>query len=174
MIDAAQKVMRHIGFDGGPFNIEFLYDEKTDHLWLLEINARISKSHCPLFEMVEGSSHHEVAVNLAVGREPRYPHGAGRFACAAKFMLRRFEDAKVLNVPSEDQIRQMKEEMPEVLLQIHVEPGERLSDLHDQDSYSYEYAVLFVGGRDTAEIERKYRRCNELLGFEFSSRTPGN
>ncbi|HKL49408.1 MAG TPA: ATP-grasp domain-containing protein, partial [Desulfuromonadales bacterium] len=67
MIDAARKVMRRIGFDDGPFNIEFFYDEKSDHLWVLEINARISKSHCPLFQMVEGSSHHEVAVNLAVG-----------------------------------------------------------------------------------------------------------
>jgi len=170
MIEAAEKVMRHIGFDNGPFNMEFFCDEATGRLSLLEINARVSKSHCPLFAMVEGASHYEVAVNLAVGRQPRYPRGEGRFACAAKFMLRHFEDARVLAVPGEERIRRLQAEMPEMLLRIEVEEGSLLSEMPDQDSYSYEYASLFIGGRDTADLERKYRRCRELLPFEFGPR----
>lgn len=167
MIGAAEKVMCHIGFDNGPFNMEFFCDEATGRLSLLEINARISKSHCPLFAMVEGASHHEVAVNLAVGRQPHYPRGEGRFACAAKFMLRHFEDARVRVVPSEDQLRKILQEMPETSVRIEVETGNLLSELRDQDSYSYEYGIIFIGGTDPADLERKYRRCRELLPFEF-------
>lgn len=170
---AAQKAMQHIGFDNGPFNMEFFYDEDSNRLSLLEINARISKSHCPLFAMVEGTSHHEVAVNLAVGQRPQFPRGEGPFECAAKFMLRHFDDARVLSVPGKEQISQLQQEMPETQLHIHVKPGDRLSDLRDQDSYSYEYGTIFMGGRDSAELENKYRRCIELLNFEFASCAPG-
>ncbi len=87
-------------------------------------------------------------------------------------MLRHFEDARVLRVPDDDQIRQMKKEMPEARLRLEVEPGDRLSDMPDQDSYSFEYAVLFLGASDQHELNRKYKRCRKLLNFEFAPCAP--
>ena len=68
MIGAAKQLVRAIGYDGSPFNIEFYWDDRSDRISLLEINARISKSHCPLFEEVDGSSHQQVMIDVALGR----------------------------------------------------------------------------------------------------------
>lgn len=168
MCTAAATVMEHIEYDNGPFNMEFFYQSERDQLMLLEINARISKSHCLLFAMVEGASHHEVAVCLAVGREPQFPRGEGPFAYAAKFMLRHFEDAQVNAVPDREQIRRLQQELSGMAINIHVRTGDRLSQLRDQDSYSYEYAELFLGGTSPAELEEKWQLCRTQLSFDFS------
>lgn len=167
MCAAAAKVMQHVDYDNGPFNMEFFYQSERDQVMLLETNARISKSHSPLFAMVEGASHHEVAVNLAIGCEPQFPRGEGPFACAAKFMLRRLEDARVLSVPDTERISQLEREIPGTRAFINVRPGQFLSDLRDQDSYSYEYAVIFLGGHDAAELETRWRQCRAALQFDF-------
>ena len=54
MRDAARRVIEATGLDDSPFNMEFYYREHDDSIALLEINARISKSHSPIFEKVEG------------------------------------------------------------------------------------------------------------------------
>ena len=172
MVAAAEKVMRHIDYDNGPFNMEFFYAPSNERLSLLEINARISKSHCPLFAMVEGVSHHEVAVYLAIGKEPRYPPRKGSFGCAAKFMLRRFEDARVLSVPSCELIRRLEDQFKGSRVCVNVKVGDRLSELRDQDSYSYEYAVVFLGGRDLEDVERTWDIFRKELTFTFAAVLP--
>ena len=57
----ADTILKRIGLDHTPFNMEFFWDEYSDKIWLLEINPRISKSHCPIFQMATGASHHEEA-----------------------------------------------------------------------------------------------------------------
>jgi hypothetical protein len=37
-----------------------------------------------------------------------------------------------------------------------VKQGDRLSNLKDQDSYSYEVAVIFIGGETSEDLEAKY------------------
>ncbi|MEJ2456309.1 MAG: D-alanine--D-alanine ligase [Candidatus Thiodiazotropha sp.] len=169
MRDICRRFMRHIGYRDAPFNIEFYWDERNDRIWLLEINTRISKSHAPLFYMVDGCYHHKIMLDLALQRAPELPHRQGAFACAAKFMLRRFEDAFVTRVPSAEEIRRLEGDHPGVTIQIEVEEGMRLSSLRDQDSYSYEVAVIFVGAHSEAELEAIYGRVVERLPLEFSS-----
>jgi hypothetical protein len=41
--------------------------------------------------------------------------------------------------------------------------GARLSQLRDQDSYSYEIATIFVGADSDAQLEARYRACQERL-----------
>ena len=77
---------------------------------LLEINARISKSHSPIFEKVEGVPHKEVMIDVALGKCPDYPARRGRFTIAAKFMPRVYgeRDAKcVTHAPDEDAVREI-------------------------------------------------------------------
>ncbi|MFO7577524.1 MAG: ATP-grasp domain-containing protein [Pelovirga sp.] len=168
MTEATIKVMQATDLDNEPFNIEFFHDPETDSISLLEINPRISKSHCPLFYLVEGASHQEIMLDLALGKEPQYPHGAGRYPMATKFMVRRYAgDAQVKRVPSNEDIQRVRHEIDGVFIVVWVEEGQRLSEFADQDSYSFEYANIFVGGHSEEELQHKYRRSLELLPFEF-------
>ena len=167
MVAAAHKIMRRVGYDNGAFNMEFFYDEDSDHVWLLEINARMSGAHSPLFHMVEGTPHNEVAVRLALGHRPDYPRGEGEFGVAAKFMLRHFDDATVTAVPGDEELQRAREEFPELHFELRVEEGTVLKEMLEQDSYSYEYAVAYLGAADEDELEAKYERLLEMLTFEF-------
>lgn len=168
MMAVTSRVMHQVGYDEAPFNIEFYWEEDTDRIWLLEINCRISKSHAPLFHMVDGCYHHQVMIDLGLGREPKMPHREGQFRFAAKFMLRRYEDALVVRVPTRREIEAIESEMSGVVIEIAVEEGTQLSRLPYQDSYSYEVAVIFVGGEDRADVKRKYESVLARLPLEFS------
>lgn len=172
MSKICQRLMPHLGYDNAPFNIEFYWDEAQDHIWLLEINTRISKSHAPLFYRVDGCYHHKVMIDLALRRQPEFPHRQGQYACAAKFMLRHYQDAVVTRVPSSDEIRQIEAQNPFATLEIEVKSGDRLSRLKNQDSYSYEVAVVFIGGENNDDLETKYRQILEQLPLAFAPVPP--
>lgn len=168
MAAITRKLMVRIGYDNAPFNIEFYYEESADRLWLLEINTRLSRSHTPLFELVDGVSHLQVMVDVALGREPRLPDGDGRFRIAAKFMEREFEDKLVEAVPDAADIERVITALPGSRVEINARAGAKLSDLLHRDSYSYEIADLFLGADSEEELLEKERFCNENLPFRFS------
>lgn len=170
MKDVANKVIAQVGLDNSPFNMEFYYDAQRDTIYLLEINARISKSHCPLFEKVEGTSHQEVMIDVALGRRPEYPLKEGRFKIGAKFMLRRYgehDDSVVAHAPSKEEISVIEQRFPGTEIQLQVHTGMRLGDSHFRDSYSYELAVIFMGANNQVELLRNYRDCIECLHIQF-------
>jgi biotin carboxylase len=171
MIEAAGRFLRHIGYDGAPFNAEFYWNPRTDAIWILEVNTRISKSHSPLFQMVDGLPHQKVAIDLALGRRPDFPHRQGEFRVAAKFMLRVFEDGVVEGVPQDEDIRRLKQRLPEAMTRILTKEGERLAHLAYQDSYSFEIAEVFLGADSQSELLAKYQTALELLPFKL---TPTN
>lgn len=160
------ELLSAFGFDEGPFNVEFFWDEARDELRLLEINPRLSKSHTPLFHIVDGASHHRQAILLALGEEPVLPDGSGHSKMAAKFMIRsQEEDGIVKGVPNAEQIEELKKLVPDFEAQILVAEGQRLSELADQDSYSFELADLFIGGSSLEMIEDTYLRSRHSLDF---------
>lgn len=167
MIEATRRFIARIGYDDSPFNIEFYWDEERDAIRLLEVNARISKSHCPLFHKVDGAYHHQVMIDTALGRRPDFPHREGRYRMAAKFMWRVTRDAVVRSAPSPERLDAICEDMEGVEVLLHVHEGMRLSELVDQDSYSYEIAVVFVGGDSQKDLVERYRRCRDALGLEL-------
>jgi len=164
----ARRLLEHIGLNQTPFNMEFFWDEDVDKIWLLEVNPRISKSHCPIFEVATGTSHHEVAIDISLGRRPRFPRPEGRFPMAAKFMPRVYGDARVLRVPDAEQIRALQRTHPELSIHVQVTEGTQLSELRGQDSYSYEIAELFIGGEDEQHLHDKFRNIMRQLDFRFS------
>ncbi len=167
MRDICQRLMPHLGYENAPFNIEFFWDDDQDHLWLLEINTRISKSHAPLFYRVDGCYHYQVMIDLALGQEPQFPQGRGDYAYAAKFMMRGYEDARVTQVPTPKEIQQIEAENPFANVEVEVEAGDRLSNLKDQESYSYEIAVIFIGGENSEDLEAKYHHILNQLPLEL-------
>ncbi|SEP00094.1 ATP-grasp domain-containing protein [Aquisalimonas asiatica] len=174
MIAHAGRILDHIGMDHTPFNMEFFWDEATDKLWLLEINPRISKSHCPIFQIATGSSHHEVAIDIALGRKPDFPRAEGRFPMAGKFMPRVFGDTVVTRVPSADDIAMLQKQHPEVIVHVGVTEGMRLSELVAQDSYSFEIADVFLGAETEEQMHEKFRYVMEVLDFQFADVVPTN
>ncbi|MGA7979940.1 MAG: D-alanine--D-alanine ligase [Chromatiaceae bacterium] len=170
MTDITRRVIQHIGYDTAPFNIEYFWDATQGRIWLLEINTRISKSHAPLFRMVDGVYHHQVMVELGLGRRPRFVREGGECALAAKFMVRAYTDARVKRAPTAAEIALVEKEVPCTQIQFAVREGMRLSELRDQDSYSFEVAAVFVGANSQAELEAKFHACMDRLPLSFETR----
>lgn len=173
MIEAARKAVCETGLDNAPFNIEFYYNQPQDRISLLEINARISKSHIPLFNLVDGASHQQVMVQLAAGEKPDFPANEGPYNAAAKFMYRRYRDAVVSRVPTAEEIEELESVAPGTDIQIEVEEGDRLSEMAYQDSYSYEVAVIFTAGSSHGTLLNRYRRLLDRLPLRFDENFGG-
>ncbi|MGM0858297.1 MAG: ATP-grasp domain-containing protein [Pseudomonadota bacterium] len=163
-----RDVMAHIGYDNAAFNIEYFWDEVQDRIWLLEINTRIAQSHCDLFEKVDGVSHQQVTVDLALGQSPNLPFRQGAFAFAAKYFYRVFfTDATVSQVPSDEEITALQQAFPGTIITLQVEVGTRLSSLPEQDSYSFALAYIWMGADTLVALEDNYARLAEQLHFAF-------
>jgi hypothetical protein len=162
--------MTRIGFDNATFSIEFFCDPESGQVCLLEINPRHSQSHAELFEFVDGVANHEIMVRLGLGEDPGRRTRKGEYQIAGKWLLRRFEDGVVTRVPTPEEIAAVQERVDGTQIEIALEVGQRLSDLPEQDSYSFELAQLFVAGRTEHEMEQKYQTCVDALRFEFDDR----
>lgn len=168
MRELTQTIMTHIGYDNAAFNIEYFWDEVQNRIWLLEINTRISQSHCDLFEKVDGVSNQQVTIDLALGKLPDMPSRHGEFAVAGKFFYRVFfVDAVVTRVPSEAEIAALQEQFPGAVIALQVEAGAQLSTLPEQDSYSFALAYIWMGADSDEALEDNYRRLADQLHFEF-------
>lgn len=169
MEEAMGTFLGHIGYDNGAFNAEFFWEPRRDRIRLLEVNTRISKSHSPLFMMVDGAAHQQIPIDLSLGRKPFLLHREGKHRLAAKFMLRVFENGEVRHIPGADDIRRLKEQFPDALFRPLAHQGQELAHLPHQDSYSFELAELFLGARNQRELLTDYRKALELLPFELST-----
>ena len=165
--DVCRRIMRQVGFDDGSFNVEFLYDADTDKLWVIEVNTRISQSHCEMFRKVDGMSNHEVAVSVALGTEPHLPRGQGHAKTAAKFHLTKNDDAQVTRIPDESELAALEAEF-DAMIELNVQEGDRLSDLPNQPVYCFNVADAWIGGNSIDELQERYRRLGEKIPIEFS------
>lgn len=170
----AATILEHIGLDNSPFNMEIFWDEAQDKLWLLEINPRISKSHCPIFEIATGTSHHEVAIDIALGKRPDFPRPEGSYPMAGKFMPRVFGDTRVTRVPSANEIEALYRQYPDLRLSVAVKEGMMLSELRAQDSYSYEIGDVFIGAENETALHEKFRKIMAALDLRFADALPTN
>lgn len=172
MRDATSRLLKQVGYDNAPFNSEFFYDEETDRISMLEVNTRLSKSHAAQFRNVDGRANFQVGLDLALGKAPDFPQGEGDWPLSAKMMLRLFQDGKVERVPTQTEIHHMQARYPELLLQVLVDKGQRLSHLAFQDSYSFELADVVIGGKDDRELAEKYADIIENLPFTVNLTAP--
>lgn len=167
MAEFAQRIMKQIGFDNSGFNIEFFYDEKRDKIWLLEINPRVSQSHANIFWKVDGVPNLKVSVDIALGERPDMLRRQGKYNTAAKFYYRTFKDGRVEKAPSNEQLRAIEQQYPDTIIELIAKEGDVLSDLPEQDSYSYVLAHVFVGAMNTMELIGKYKAITEMLGYKI-------
>jgi hypothetical protein len=112
-------------------------------------------------------------VDLALGHRPRIDAGGGEHGCAAKFFLRHWSDATVVSVPDPQELADVERAVPGTSIHLEVQPGDRLSRLPDQDSYSYELGHIYVGASDERELRTKFDACERLVAVGLAEeRTP--
>ena len=169
MNEITRKVMAHIGYDNAGFNIEYYWDEVQNKIWLLEINTRIAQSHCDLFEMVDGVSHQQVTVDLGLGRKPDMPQGEGPQTVAGEFFYRVFfNDATIARAPSRAEIEVAAEQVPGTRIASYVKRGMTLSELPEQDAYSFAVASVWMGAGKQSKLLWNYEQVMKRLNYEFT------
>ncbi|MFN3208059.1 MAG: acetyl-CoA carboxylase biotin carboxylase subunit family protein [Roseovarius sp.] len=169
MAEITRTVMKHIGYDNAGFNIEYYWDEVQNQIWLLEINTRIAQSHCDLFEMVDGVSHQQVTVDLGLGRKPDMPKGEGPDTVAAEFFYRVFfNDATVARAPSRAEVEVAAEQVEGTRITSYVSRGSKLSELPEQDAYSYAVASVWMGAQKQSKLLWNYEQVMKKLNYEFT------
>ncbi|MFP4612867.1 MAG: ATP-grasp domain-containing protein [Spirochaetaceae bacterium] len=166
MIEIARRVITQLAVDDSPFNMEFFYNQTQDHIYLLEVNPRISQSHVDMFQKVHGYSHQQVMIDIALGRRPAPMERSGPYRVAANFMIRVFEDGVVTRVPTREDMDSVRDAFPNADFKIAVTEGQQLSTLESQDSYSYEIANIFLGANTRGDLLQRYDRALEMLRFE--------
>ncbi len=162
-----ERFLEHIAFDNSCFNAEYLWNPEEDRIWFMETNPRIAQHHSDLFEKVDGATNHQAALDVALNRTPRFPRREGTFGCAAVFFLREFADARVERVPTPEEVRRIEARFPGTLIQIKVRESMRLSELFEQDSYSYVCAMVYMGADNTKQLLANYKRCVSEMNFRF-------
>jgi hypothetical protein len=167
MAEIARRAVPAIGLDNTLFNIELFWDAKREWPTIIEINSRLSAQFADLFQKVDGVSTHEVLVDLALGRRPRWRRGEGRYRIAASFVLRTDRDRFVTRVPSAAEIRHAHTLLPDLEFRNRAAAGHWLSEW-PQDSYTFRYGLIHLGGRDKADLRARYALARSLLPFEFS------
>ncbi|MGP3990074.1 ATP-grasp domain-containing protein [Streptomyces sp. 3N207] len=169
LAEVSRRVVRQIGMEAATFSIEFFYDPGKGEIKLLEINPRHSQSHAELFDYVDGVPNHHCMLALALGRDPALPHRAGPYLCAAKWYHRWFTDGVARQVPSDEEVARVEEEIPGVRIDVVPDEGQRLRNLAQQDSYSYEIAHIFTAGEDETHLREKYDRAIAALGLHATA-----
>ncbi len=168
IMDIARKAITHIGLNNSAFNIEFFYHQTSGQVYLLEINPRISQAHTDLFAKVHGHSHLSVMLDLCLGRRPKVIERNGPFSIAGNFMVRTFEEGRVVQIPGPEQIQKVQKLFPDTKIKILVKQGDRLSELLAlQDSYSYELANIIIGGKNGTDLLEKYNQIFDILTFRI-------
>ena len=163
MSEVCKKFLSHIGYNNSSFNVEFLYDKDYNKLKLLEVNPRVSQSHTLPIEWVDGFFNLKVAFDLAMGRTPQIQHNKGMRKHAGKFFLRHYNDAKVIQAPDDNHFAKLVDNDPLARMNCPLERSMKLSDLKEQDSYSFNLADLYLSGNTRKEMLDRYKTVkNEL------------
>ena len=167
MAETGRCAMSHIGYDAGLFNIEMMYDARTGSIAIIEINPRMSSQFADLFEKVDGFNTYSILLDIAAGKTPSPTWRQGKYAVAASWALRSFENLWVLHGPTMADVAGVHAAHPDVRIEILASPGRKLSQ-EMQDGGSYRYAVINVGGHDDADVRGRMRDCVARLPFVFA------
>jgi biotin carboxylase len=171
----AEAVIRAIGLDRTFFNIEFIYRQEDDSIWIIEVNGRMASQFAPLYRMLHGIDLYAMQLDMILGKDPGgsqvWSPGRKPAGVAASFVLRRFEDGHVARIPSDQDLHRLVRRFPDAWVEILVKEGERLSD-ELQDDESYRYALVDLCAGDWGELERKYEEARALLPFRFTPVAP--
>jgi len=149
------------------FNIEMMYDLATDRISIIEINPRMAQYFSDLYEKADGTNAYEIALTIAGGQTPNFKRKQGTHRVSSSFVMRLFEDKKVVHIPSEKEIQAVMKHIPDARIYICATQGKKLSYFL-QDGSSFRYMLLNLGGRDEQDLQEKKDYCLRSLPFTFT------
>lgn len=173
MCAIVERVVNATGFRHGCFNVELLYDTLRDDVSVIEMNPRMCTQFSDLYEKVDGTNGYEVQLALATGRRPSLRKNQGRYAVAASFVSRTFEDRKVVGLPEPSRLAAVRERFPDLVVKFLCRQGQWLSQ-HPQDLTSYRYRIVNMGARSRAELDAAFREVAPLLAVRFAEDRSGS
>ena len=157
-----RKVLEGLGYRHGFFNIEFIYEQKTDQLKIIEINPRMASQLSNLYERVDGCQPYGMLFALAVGDQPEVIRGQGRFTSAASFIFRAFQKPLTQHLPSKSELAKALAPYPDASLMLYYKKGASL-DREIKWLGSYRYAVLNIGGLSRSDLFDRFQNiCKKL------------
>ncbi len=157
-----RKVLEGLGYRHGFFNIEFIYEQKTDRLKIIEINPRMASQLSNLYERVDGCQPYGMLFALAVGDQPEVIRGQGRFTSAASFIFRAFQKPLTQHLPSKSELAKALAPYPDASLMLYYKKGASL-DREIKWLGSYRYAVLNIGGLSRSDLFDRFQNiCKKL------------
>ena len=163
----AERVVHATGFRHGCFNVELLYDPPSDAVSVIEMNPRMCTQFSDLYEKVDGTNGYEVQLALATGRRPQVRKKEGRYAVAASFVARTFEDRKVVRLPEPSRLAAIHRRFPDTIVKFLCEQGQWLSQ-YPQDLTSYRYRIVNMGARSRADLDAGFREMARRLAVQFA------
>lgn len=163
----ASDLVSDVGYDDACFNIEFFVDEAEDRTWILEVNPRISQEHSHLMGWVDGATNLEVMAQTALGERPALETRTGNARIAGKFFVRHDRDAVVGGMPDQDAIDELQERFAPCLIELVVDPGDRLSELHGQEPFSYVLAYVHLAAASEEELHDRYEQVRDALDLQL-------
>jgi hypothetical protein len=166
MSNIASRYVQGIGLNNTMFNIEFMYDPEHQRIAVVELNPRIASGFADLYEKVDGSNLYDVAMALALGKQPRVVKGRGRHKVAASFVERIFKDQLVTKVPSDQDLSRVRAHFPDSRVEIDAKANGRLSEIM-QDLSSFRVGLVHLGAQNEAELMVNHNRVKAMLPFEF-------
>lgn len=167
MCAIAEQFITGIAYGDGMFNMELIYDERRDEIYIIEVNPKIASQFPDLFEKVDGFSSYSVLLEMALGREPTVSRGNGKHRLAASCVLRTFEDKRVIRAPQQNQIDEIYRRFPDARVQIYGHEGKLLSE-QVQDSQSFRYGLVHLGADSEQQLDERFSLCERILDFELA------
>jgi len=157
-----RRLVPHLGLDRCLFNVELFHDAATGRIGIVEVNPRMAYQFADLYEKVDGANTYDALLALSVGERPRVLRGQGAHRAASSFVVRHFQDARVVRAPGAAEVRRVREHFPDARVHVFARAGRRLSDL-ERKVESYRLAIVNLGGADRADLDRRCAlACREL------------
>lgn len=159
------KLIGALDLGHGFFNVELMLDPASGRLSVIEVNPRMASQIVNLYRRVDGCDPYRVLLDLAVGETPRVTEGAGEFGAAASFVMRRFDGRAPACVPSAAQLDALHRRHPDARLMLYLKRGASLAR-EMKWLGSHRYAVLNLGGSDSADLMRRYDTIRRELALD--------
>ncbi|MDJ0871860.1 MAG: ATP-grasp domain-containing protein [Gammaproteobacteria bacterium] len=163
--EIAARFLREVGFNHGFFNMEFMLEERSGKLKVIEFNPRMAAQFSDLYARVDGKRPHEMAIALCHGTDPAtLPTTEPTAACASSFVYRSFDPSACVPMPTASQRRAFRAASPDgLLLQFPKSSSQIQRDFKWLGSYRF--GIVHLGGGSPADLARRCEHASAVLGW---------
>jgi biotin carboxylase len=161
----AARFLQAVNFTHGMFNMEFVLDEHSGELKVIEFNPRMAAQFSDLYSRVDGLKLHEMAIAMSHGIDPAtLPLQEPTAACASSFVYRSFDPGAQTPMPIKSAQNAFYTAFPDGLL---LKFPKMLDQIQRDFKWlgSYRYGIIHLGGENPADLRKRCEHASDLLGW---------